>query len=166
MPCHKYMMCSSIAPYVQLHPQQGRHACFKDIKSSTSTQDSSAITESIGMWTSSAMFSGDFVPIHLLTPDLQRKRKKKKTDSVAQIALEQLHVKGRSKQVRKMGAVVHMKTLELHTLQEEVRDSECSYIFNSFTHTTITQCMICTQHVTHWIWDSARDHSCTPANWI
>src|SRR6267154_830000 len=142
-----------------MRQRQVRRVRFKDIESSASPQDDSALTDSIGMLSSSAMFDGNFIPIHLWSPDRRRRRKKKTTRSAAEVALEELHVKWKSRKGSEIGSAGQSNRLELYALQEEVGDSECSHLFNSFTDTGITQCMICNRRVTRSTWDSARDHS-------
>src|SRR6267154_1816322 len=141
-----------------MRQRQVRRVRFKDIESSASPQDDSALTDSIGMLSSSAMFDGNFIPIHLWSPDRRRRRKKKTTRSAAEVALEELHVKRKSRKGSEIGSAGQSNRLELYALQEEVGDSECSHLFNSFTDTGITQCMTWHRCVTRWIWDSARDH--------
>src|SRR6267154_5749140 len=122
-----------------MRQRQVRRVRFKDIESSASPQDDSALTDSIGMLSSSAMFHGNFIPIHLWSPDWRRRRKKKTTRSAAEVALEELHVKQKSRKGSEMGSAGQSNRLELYALQEEVGDSECSHLFNSFTDTGITQ---------------------------
>src|SRR6267154_3616611 len=141
-----------------MRQRQVRRVRFKDIESSASPQDDSAPTDSIGMVSSSVMFDDNFIPIHLWSPDRRRRPKKKTTRSAAEVALEELHVKRKSRKGSEIGSAEQSNRLELYALQEEMRDSECSHLFNSFTDTGITQCMTWNWRVTRWTWDLAMDH--------